>query len=405
MHRRTWLAGVTTLASLRLANRQAVAAGLLSAVSTRCGYANFGFSSSTSRWIMTASAHFMPEPARDIQLVYGNFAPATGNREELGPNALTLQVELEFPDGKSVPLYFDKRKQIKIVGGTFATTDPQDMVLPAGARFFIRTTVIVDEAPFRWPQNILIRPAAGEIIVAGVDPATIEGDLQRTELHNRQQLGYGPFNILGRPERPGVAVVIIGDSVVAATGAEDQYGDRGFIERALNTQVAWCNLAIPSDSLHRFLDRSSLSRMLIDHHFTHAICALGIDDIRAGNENGIRRDFLALWNILARMGLKVFQTTITTHTTSIDKWTTGSGQTVANRNFLAGGVYHRINAWLRTVPDPLTGIFDPAALLETSLDSGIWIAPGHQAVTSDGPHLTALGVEIAAKSIDLGRLN
>jgi len=108
--------------------------------------------------------------------------------------------------------------------------------------------------------------------------------------------------------------------------------------------------------------------------------------------------------MLADLGLKVFQATITTNTSSIDRWTTIEGQTIVNPNFLPGGIYHRINDWIRSVPAPLAGYFDPSALLETEPDSGIWIAPDQKPVTPDGAHLGALGAEIAARSVDISKL-
>jgi hypothetical protein len=67
-------------------------------------------------------------------------------------------------------------------------------------------------------------------------------------------------------------------------------------------------------------------------------------------------------------------------------------------------MHQRINEWIRSVPAPLAGYFDPSALLETGRDSGIWISPDGQPITRDGPHLNPFGAEIGAKSIDVGRL-
>jgi len=145
------------------------------------------------------------------------------------------------------------------------------------------------------------------------------------------------------------------------------------------------------DTLVAFLETHEHRLHLLRQNFTHVISALGIGDIRAGDEAAIRTRFLRLWNMLFDLGLKVFQTTITTHTASSDGWTTAEGQSIVNANFLPGGIRHRINDWIRSTPKPLTGHFDPSAFLETEPDSGIWITPDHSAITDDGPHLNALG--------------
>jgi hypothetical protein len=221
---------------------------------------------------------------------------------------------------------------------------------------------------------------------------------------NEPSKAFGPCNLLGKTGRPHTAVAILGDSVVSGEPGEgDHLGNRGFVERALAAKVPWCNLAESGDSLAAFLEAHEHRLRELGQNFTHVISALGIGDIRGGDEAAIRVRFLRLWNLLFGLGLKVFQTTITTHTASSDSWTTTEGQSIVNANFLPGALRHRINEWIRSTPAPLTGYFDPCALLETAPDSGIWIAPDHSAITNDGPHLNALGAQIAAGCVDVGK--
>jgi hypothetical protein len=404
IRRRRLVQGTAAAALSPALFRRAIAAEPVATVGTRCEYAHLGLSDGSQRWMVTRSVRVLPQAARDIQLVFGNFTPQKGAYEAPGPNPLNLKVELEYPEGKSMPLRFGGRGYVKLAGGALVTTDPLDVALPKGARYIVSTTVTVDEPPFKWPQNLLTSIPTGDVNVVGTDVATMSADITRPELRNQHRFGYGPYNIIGRPDRPSVSVIVLGDSVVAGQGAEDDYGDRAFVERALNVQVAWCNLAVPGASMNSFLGQSGLEQSMINHRFTHAISCLGWGDVRGGNVPRIQGHFLELWTMLSKMGCKVFQTTITPFTKSTDKWTTTEGQTPADPNFLPGSTYQHVNAWLRTVPAPLTGVFDPAALLETSIDSGIWIAPDHQPVTVDGPHLDKLGAEIATRSIDVSRL-
>jgi hypothetical protein len=369
------------------------------AVGTRTGYATQGYSDGSKRWIATRLTHVMPASARDLQLVYANVAPAHG-AEIPGENPIRVSAAIEYPAGRISSLSFAGQPFIDLAGGAIAVSDPLALTIPATAIYYTRTSVIAQEAPYKWPQNRIITPEIGDWVATGLDPKDMPGSPEQV---NKQGFCLGPYNILGKLDRPHVAVVILGDSVVAG-GHGDYIGNRSYVERALGDHVAWCNMALAGDSVDAFLHRSETRRQLIGHNFTHVITALGIADVRGGNEAATRANLLELWKQLAAMGLRVFQTTITTHTKSTDHWTTTEGQSVANPNFLPGGMRVRINEWIRSVPAPLEGYFDAAAFTETAPDSGIWVAPAHQPITVDGPHLNVLGSELAAHCIDVTKL-
>jgi len=237
--------------------------------------------------------------------------------------------------------------------------DPVPVSIPAGARYFTRSAVRAEAPPYLVPFSRWSSPQCGDWVNERSDPSVISEGLPGKG--GQPSKAFGPLNILGKTPAPPVAVAILGDSVVAGEpGAGDRLGDLGYVERALAANVAWCNLAVGGDGLERFLRFHPTRLGVIRDNFTHAICALGIQDIREGNETAIRAHFLQVWHMLADLGLKVFQATITTHTSSIDRWTTIEGQTIVNPNFLPGGIYHRINDWIRSVPAPLAGYFAPA---------------------------------------------
>jgi hypothetical protein len=362
-------------------------------VGQRVGYPPFGFSDGKTRWMTTRRAHVMTGPATDIRLVYGNVAPGNQGGETPGPNAIAVTAQIEYPDGHVQDVLFNRQRTALVRGGDLVSSDPVGQQMPKGTRYFIRTNVEAMETPYKWPLNTFILPELGDWLTSSAEAnamfATADAILRRGSRC------FGPYNILGRTVRQDVSVAIVGDSVVAT--------ELSFVARALDDRIAWFNCAIPGDSLVGFL-KSRVRLALIDGHATHVICALGIGDIRQGNEDLIKNNFLQVWRHFASRGMKVFQTTITTDTASSDKWTSTDGQVLRNPNFAPGGIYHRINAWIRTLPPPLQGCFDASAQLETAPDSGIWIAPDHAAVTNDGPHLNELGAEIASRCIDIKRL-
>jgi lysophospholipase L1-like esterase len=97
-----------------------------------------------------------------------------------------------------------------------------------------------------------------------------------------------------------------------------------------------------------------------------------------------------------KMGLPVFQNTITPSTTSTDSWATTGNQTPESSN----AVRVQVNDWIRTVPSPLSGYFEIADLAETARNSGIWKA----GYTSDGLHPNATGHSALAAGIDVSKL-
>jgi hypothetical protein len=391
-------AGAALLAGWRPGLGQAEAGQpLVTTVGTRTNYAALGLSDGSTRWMITRLSHTIPPGARDLQLVYGNFAPDRGNVEADGPNPIAISAELEFPEGNSVPVRFGGLPVIRLLPGEQAVSDPVDVNIPPGDRCFSRTQLVAEAAPYKWPLVRAASPQAGDWSVTGADPAVIS---DAAELRNRQFKCFGPYNVVGRPVNPGNAVVVVGDSVICGEpGPGDRFGNRGYVERALATAVPWCNLAVPGESAGGFVKQSAKRLRLSGHHFTHAISALGIAEVRSGNEELTKANLQQLWNLLANQGLAVFQTTITTHTTSTDRWTSVEGQAVANPSFAPGGIYHRINQWIRSTPPPLRGYFDPVPILETGVDSGIWRAPDHRPLTLDGPHPDALAAEMASTAI------
>ena len=371
-------------------------------VGVRCSFGK-GWSDPSLRWMVTRLAHTMPVAASDIQLVYANVARGDKEFEAAGFNPIVISAAVEFPEGVLRLVTFSSRPEIVVAGGDTVISDAVRIVIPAGAIWFTRTIVRADAPPYLWPITHTSSPQCGDRVNKGANPTSLSDRL--ADIPELPAKAFGPLNILGKIETPAVAVAILGDSVVSGEpGVGDRFGDRGYVERALAANVAWCNLAVPGDSPHSFIRFNRTRLGILRKHFTHAICALGIDEIRAGNEAAARAHFLELWQLLSGLGLKVFQTTITTHTASADHWTTAEGQWIVNPNFLPGGIYHRINNWIRSTPAPLSGYFDPAKLTETGLDSGVWLTPEYRAITNDGPHPNALGAEIAARAIDLSEL-
>jgi len=342
----------------------------------------------------TSRRHILPNAASDLQLVFGNLGPDKLGDETPGPNPIIITAEVEYPHGIAHNVLFRGERTVEIEGGTLVTSDPLNVLIPDGAECHVRTNVAVTSPPYKWPLNAQILAEFGDWIEFGTAENRMFAPPPMPRWH--AFYGYGPFNILGRMQEPHVSVVILGDSVVAS--------DLGFVTRALNGKIPWFNCSMAGNSLARFLRASNTRVALIDGHFTHVICSLGIADIRHSDEANIRKHFGQVWELLSGRGLKVFQTTITPDTTSSDRWQTEAGQTPRQSEFLPGGVYQRINEWIRQVPSPLVGCFDVSAVIDSSVDSGLWTSSHGGPVTFDGVHPNDWGAQVAATCVNVGML-
>jgi hypothetical protein len=365
------------------------------AVSERVSYSPYESSDGSTRWMTASRRHSVANAASDLQLVFGNLAQGKLGAEIPGPNPIAVTVQLEYPHGVIHDVLFRGQPTVTIESGALIASDPLDLTIPDGGQFQVTTNVAALAPPYQWPLNCWMFAAYGDWLDFGTGENCM---FTRPEMpHWNALFGYGPFNILGRTSKPQVSVAVIGDSV---TGHE-----LGFATRPLSGRIAWFNCSLGGDSLTEFVRSAKVRIALIQGHFTHAICSLGIAEIRAGGDEAmVRQRFTQMWDLLHGLGLKVFQTTITPWTASTDQWRTDTGQTRRLPNFIPGGLYQRINQWIRSVPPPLTGCFDASAVLDSSVDSGLWTTSRGAPVTSDGAHPNDWGQQIGAACIDVGQL-
>ncbi|TCM56140.1 hypothetical protein C8J36_103510 [Rhizobium sp. PP-F2F-G48] len=124
-----------------------------------------------------------------------------------------------------------------------------------------------------------------------------------------------------------------------------------------------------------------------------ALCQMGINDITRGDSLAtVQASMIAEWTSFKALVAAVYQSTITTYTTSTDGWVTIVNQTAFSAAYAAGGVRALMNAWLRDgapinagvavatgsnaagtvragqAGHLLTGVFDVAAQLESKSD-------------------------------------
>ncbi len=351
-----------------------------------------------------------------IRLAFSNFYAGAGNTETDTPNPITVRAAVEPLGNVIVPVTFNGARSVVIQPGATVLSDPLGIDIVKGTTFYTRTFVQVGSGE-KFPRGGYITASSGEGNNYGTSVGadlTSTGSASLTGVGTNQRV-FGPSMILGRVKDPGKPVVgAVGDSI--GQGSNDN--DRGFIQRALADSYSFLKLAFPGEALDGWIGNNGLTRyrrasLLVQASATHAVCEYGRNNMTSAT---VQADTLAAWNSLARMGIPVFQTTITPQTTSTDGWATVANQTIADPTREARRV--AFNNWLRDgapisggapaaigasgairagqAGHPLRAVFEIADLAESARDSGKWKA----GYVADGTHPNATGAAALAAGIN-----
>ena len=314
----------------------------------------------------TRSLHTVVANETQIRLVYANYYGVNPNGELPTPNAIFVQASVERPDGSTIPVTFQGSKTATILGGTLMISDPINVALTAGVPFFVRTAVSV---PYKGASS----PSGG--YVQGLSKGNGEGVVAANVVDSglippSNGVCYSPSEILGvRGLNPPPSVAVFGDSIMAGTG-DVSYppNEGGFLAHAIGNTMGEALFAEPGEGTNGFLTSDNL-RLELASFCTYAVLNNGNRDIRTTSLQQEETNLTILWTELSNLGLKVFQCTISPANKSSDGW-----QTLAGQSASAGSELFRtqLNNWIRTVPKPLTGVFDTDATVESSPNSGRW---------------------------------
>lgn len=219
-------------------------------------------------------------------------------------------------------------------------------------------------------------------------------------------LQYGPAALLGHADSASTAksVLLLGDSIAAAAGDNALFslpalGVGGFAIRALSGVTGLVNAGVSGDLATIFVSSGGSQRRLSHaNRCNTAIIEYGSNDLAGGiSAATLQAALLNIAKYVRRLGIsKAFLTTIVPRTTSTDSWTTTVNQTTLALE--SQRVIH--NTWVRagcpidpttlaavtvgtsgallagSFGHPITGVFDTASKVESSLNSGFWLPPG-----------------------------
>ncbi|MDQ0873793.1 lysophospholipase L1-like esterase [Paenibacillus sp. V4I3] len=365
-------------------------------VGSRGQIPNQGMSNGAEQSATFLTRHVIGCDCHDITVVYPNWHSENGG-DVSGDNDIMVKFSIKSVNASNAatyfPAYFGDVQTVTIKPGATVESEPVAIDLKKGDVIEILTYVSVTTLGQKWPQGMTIYAEKGDGKASGVDN-TAGGSCPTVGVY-----GYTPLVIVGTPNNPGeTAIMLVGDSVISGGG--DGMNDMGYAVRAINDKYAYSMMSRGGTSADGMINQTGRNRMKLAKYFTSAIVNFFTNDINNAVDLAQREiEVLYVCNQLYRRGIKkIAYATCTPRTTSTDSWATVGNQTTANSYFAAGASKRgQANAWLRSLPAPITAVFDVSDMVENNRDSGIWKA----GYTDDGIHPNVTGHIAAAKAIDL----
>jgi lysophospholipase L1-like esterase len=229
---------------------------------------------------------------------------------------------------------------------------------------------------------------------------------------------FGPICVLGDTSVPAVGMV--GDSIPSATwssASQDSHGDggygAGFMDLALFKSYGVLNFGLiklceSGSGFKNFNDGLTSRRLAVLGLCDYVIVSIGTNDISNGvSLSNLEAYASAYFNALASMGVQVYACTITPRSSDSEGtgaygyWISAATQTPWNND----AIRTAFNNWLRTVPAPLSGVYDVASAVEVNSSNvltqngGLWLV-GANVFNAKAPSTTGSGTSSNATLVD-----
>lgn len=332
------------------------------------------------------SAHVASEDLTSIRVCFAGFSNGGnvgGNITDTGIGAATtITAGIEY-NGTFVQLKFSGSNSGTIPDAGTVWSDYATISIPAGSTFWVRNLRTNPNGIFfnGWQNSTL--GEATEVAASGLTDKTLSGTI--TDSGNGWSVP--PLAIVGMTRN--ASVVIIGDSLSAGTGdseAASHDGKIGVIARSLT--VPFVNIGRGSSTASGWATQAAGANAVIQKG-SHLIMVLGSNDINGGQTSSQVIASIQSVAALARSGQKVYCCTMLPRQSvaSDDDWATLAGQHVDTTFDLQRVPF---NTAARAGISGTTGTYDIALGLESSLNSGKWIAATPKN-TIEGTHPTPTG--------------
>ncbi|GGO97105.1 SGNH/GDSL hydrolase family protein [Stakelama pacifica] len=374
-------------------------------VATRCYTNNFA---SPRKQANANSMHIAREAMFTMpQIAFANWYVSTASYAETGSGGTaSFQAKIQYPIGskwQTVRWNGEDGSPVVADGATSPLSDagvPLATPIPDGAAFLIHVHAEGEVATVLTYSSAIDRRTAYDrmtLATSGLADSTSIDNVQDGAL-------ITPCAILYPTRKP--TVLICGDSRGFGFGdMMDGSGDLGEMARSIGPRLGYINACLYGDRLDMFM-AGHAQRAALSDYCSHILCNYGINDMQSlpqRTADQIEADIQGFCAVFADK--RVFWNTLTPASDGKD-WRSLADQTPQS---VSQGQRIALNDHLRRnvrgsngAPLGLTGTFDSASVVESSLNSGKFaIGNGGQAITADGLHLNYIGYAMIANATAL----
>ncbi len=297
---------------------------------TRCyAYEPVSYSNGTDLSRSYRIQQIVPSAISGVELEYGNFNITAAGTESNPGNPITITAGFEY-NGKTTQVTFGGASSVTIPPGALVMSDILPVSVPAGATVYSRSCAAVASSGQKWPYST-VGQSTDSYSNAGSDLTTATGAMP---LYAGNQYIYGPCSVQGGSYPPAGSVTLVGDSIMQGVG--DASYESGFAVRALGNIVPWQRMAEPGTWAEQWAAPGSMvDRLSLIPNTNNVICELGTNDLTGCNVAQIEANLTTLWDDFVNQGAKVYQTTLTPKTKSMDNWQTVGNQTPLGINIVS----------------------------------------------------------------------
>jgi lysophospholipase L1-like esterase len=354
----------------------------------------------------TSRKTFWAHGAGDIsslQLVFVNrYLSAVGTSTAGG--AFSLKFYIEYPANTFTAVLFSGSGTVALSAGARVKSDVvAGLTIPAGAKFWVRTVLIVGSA-----VAIPVQELNAGATVLGIDDGNVAADqgnsgtITATSGINI----FGPNAIVGTVNATNArSFLIVGDSLSFGQGDDTTVGAQdssGFLQRMLGSLgypcMTWAKggqQAADVAPITATLNADTASTLM---SFTDVILQHGVNDLRLGRTRAqIEADLQTIAATASITGKRIWKTTITPRSTSTDSWATTVNQTAAIDGNMAD--LNPLNADIRAGLANMTNVIEAADAAMSARDSDIHKAP--PAGTTDGTHFNSTRAALIASLLSV----
>ena len=335
----------------------------------------------TNKQVMGRYGLISTEALTSVRLALGNWSQSASVTDTCAGSTSTETASIEYPAGTFTQIKLLGSTSFTIPDGNLVFTDYATVSIPANTTFWVRRFIQSANGVCYFSHQNSFFNEATNAAPSGLSDQTMGGTIT-----NSLAVGVPPLAVLAMTIHP--SAIIEGDSIgIGVNDPEDNSstitgwnGKTGFITRSIGS-VPFLNLSWPSKIAEFYTARAPARQQLLTKG-SELITQLGVNDLDVNNRTPAQviGDLQTIW-AFTHTGEKVFQTTITPHSSSTDSWVTSINQTAINPS-----THATLNSDFRTGVAGLTGFYDVASVYETSQGSDIWVSVCSTACTPDGLH-------------------